>query len=1708
MDAARGHWPELLQALADVDPDLLTGEPAPCPVCGGDDRFTFDDKDGDGTWICRKCPHPEDKSAAAGDGMALLRNVTEWTFSQAAQSVEQRLERLGLPSRNGNGRPSSAVTPSLQGITASEASLEGRPIRLARLVNGPATDEEPVRQLYDYGPGLRTQRFGVGKGKKLIPYHQANGSWISAGGPNPWPAYGQADAIEAVKAAPGSFVLDIEGEKCAGIGRQGGAAAITQPGHAHRPAQIRARYRALKKEGAGGIACVPDRDEVGRRRAEQSRQAAEKEGLAFLLLPAEDIWPEIPAGGSIDDAPGTPAERVAAIEQALAERGDAVEWPAEETRTKAPKESHEQRLLTIRNRAAQLLQKGVRPTERIPLLRAFAGEQSILLRDTELQRILWDARRAARGQEGAVRPGEALNLSPTRWLWEGMLLVACLNLMVGLPKTGKTSLLVAMIAAWSKGAAEFLGMPLVGPCPPVLLVGVDMPENDWGPMLKEFGLMGEDAILRLPIVGLFHKGRPITLDPEGVEEIAGYAEANPGLLILLDSYTELTKRLGLKERDSDFAEPLSDLLEAVAPFGATLAGLHHSGKERAAGSASEASRGTTALPAISSQNINIYPAARGEDWDTDRKRILATEGRGGAPVKLLLERIDGTWISHGSPAALEQAMRAAKAEEGLTDRQANALELVRVRWADEGERTTSKLLAEHLRLDASTANRTLKQLEKKKLLQSATVSTEKAAENQFWPTGEEPHEGAQTPPGPLTREKPLKEVQAPSRVYPPELPEVPELSEPLEVQIAKALIFPTSNRGIPGEVHAVQAVQAPWASLRVRTREQPPMESSALASSSAPAAPDPELEKTLACICRLAENRWRGLRTTHPSYVVQQGLAPDEAVALQLLETLVLRRVLIRVTIDPPEFQPFSPGEEDPPADDPGEPPGPSAGDHPGEGLEHLGETGGPPVGVDPPDKASEPPGPGAAQSGDRAAHPGDGGPSAPTPSAPGEASSAAHPGDGGPSVPGEDAAAHLAQQGSLFGPLEGSDAIPVKPKRKPRAKKPPEPAPEPPPPPEPPEPRPYSGPALEGLRYITAAADLPDPASLPLRLGFDLETFNRRIDLHRHVASLFPAMGGEIRLAQLFDGNDTLVVDVGLIGAPAIDWLRTLTRDPNRTLVGHNLLFEASFLIAAGIRPLCRWWDTMLAVQMLGDLPESGLAAATQHYLGREIDKTEQTSDWGNDLSAEQLRYAALDAEIMWPLVEVLQRQLEATGQLKAFHLEMGMISACADGQVRGLAVDLDAIGPVAAAAKEALARVVGEICATLGIENPRSAKEQLHPALEKALGVPLTSRRKGKDGKFSDEASTDKATLKRFAGVPIVDQILEMRDLEATLKEIKWLKRDAGQADGRIHPSYRILGASTGRTTTSASLGEASKLRNVPNDAGLVFKTGEKAGQLRPMKIPAWGFNFQGLTARSKGALTTGDPDTVLLDLDWASIEVRLQASPVLYNDAGCRQEILGGLDSHAHMALTLFDLEGPADGVTKKEHVTPEQRHAAKPANFSLAYGCGITSLKAALSAAQGVPVSQDKAKAVYEAWHALHPQISQQMKLFEPKDIYETRTASGRRVRYPNRGAAAGSPDRFYPLSRTNGINYPIQGSGKDLLADAVGDLWVALDTYPGVRVVGLIHDEVLIECPRSMVEEVKEVALSVMTSARLQEAYLGDIPLEAEAKVGDSWGEAH
>jgi putative DNA primase/helicase len=94
LEQARGRWRSILVALG-VDAAHLSGKHIPCPMCGGKDRFRFDDKGGRGRYYCNGC--------GPGDGMDLLMKCRGWDFNTAVAEVGGVVGAL-LPKPSGSNK--------------------------------------------------------------------------------------------------------------------------------------------------------------------------------------------------------------------------------------------------------------------------------------------------------------------------------------------------------------------------------------------------------------------------------------------------------------------------------------------------------------------------------------------------------------------------------------------------------------------------------------------------------------------------------------------------------------------------------------------------------------------------------------------------------------------------------------------------------------------------------------------------------------------------------------------------------------------------------------------------------------------------------------------------------------------------------------------------------------------------------------------------------------------------------------------------------------------------------------------------------------------------------------------------------------------------------------------------------------------------------------------------------------------------------------------------------------------------------------------------------------------------------------------------------------------------------------------------------------------------------------------------------------------
>lgn len=114
-EAAKGKWKGILITLGMLD-GFLTGRHGPCPLCGGKDRFRWDNQDGRGTYICNKC--------GAGDGMALACAFTGKPFAEVAPQIDRILGIVNHDARSRSIPNSDDNRSSLRALYTQSRPVE------------------------------------------------------------------------------------------------------------------------------------------------------------------------------------------------------------------------------------------------------------------------------------------------------------------------------------------------------------------------------------------------------------------------------------------------------------------------------------------------------------------------------------------------------------------------------------------------------------------------------------------------------------------------------------------------------------------------------------------------------------------------------------------------------------------------------------------------------------------------------------------------------------------------------------------------------------------------------------------------------------------------------------------------------------------------------------------------------------------------------------------------------------------------------------------------------------------------------------------------------------------------------------------------------------------------------------------------------------------------------------------------------------------------------------------------------------------------------------------------------------------------------------------------------------------------------------------------------------------------------------------------
>ena len=129
------------------------------------------------------------------------------------------------------------------------------------------------------------------------------------------------------------------------------------------------------------------------------------------------------------------------------------------------------------------------------------------------------------------------------------------------------------------------------------------------------------------------------------------------------------------------------------------------------------------------------------------------------------------------------------------------------------------------------------------------------------------------------------------------------------------------------------------------------------------------------------------------------------------------------------------------------------------------------------------------------------------------------------------------------------------------------------------------------------------------------------------------------------------------------------------KTLYLHNASFDLGFLRRLGFVHNGPIHDTMLMARLLhaGTDAPCSLEGCTLRYLGIELSKEQQRSDWSTELTSDQLAYAANDTVHLLNLGRIMLEELEKVGLLNAYSLEFDCLLQVVEMNFTGVPVNTE---------------------------------------------------------------------------------------------------------------------------------------------------------------------------------------------------------------------------------------------------------------------------------------------------------------------------------------------------------------------------------------------------------------------------------------------------
>ncbi|TGN67673.1 DNA polymerase I [Paracoccus liaowanqingii] len=561
------------------------------------------------------------------------------------------------------------------------------------------------------------------------------------------------------------------------------------------------------------------------------------------------------------------------------------------------------------------------------------------------------------------------------------------------------------------------------------------------------------------------------------------------------------------------------------------------------------------------------------------------------------------------------------------------------------------------------------------------------------------------------------------------------------------------------------------------------------------------------------------------------------------------------------------------------------------------------------------------------------------------------------------------------------------------------------------------------------------------------------------------PGRACYIPLGHVAGGDDLFGQSARVAGqldpAAVLAALRPVLQDPAILKIGQNMKYDWKMLARHGIEmtPLA---DTMLMSYALNaGTHNHGMDELAERYLGHKCIPIKDLIGSGKgQLNFAQVAidkaapYAAEDADVTLRLWQHFAPMLPVEKVSTTYHtLERPMIPVLAQMEMAGIRIDTDTLKRMSNAFAQKMAGLEDEIHGLAGQSFNIGSPKQLGEILFDKMG--LAGGKQGKTGAFSTSADV------------LEDLAAEGHDLPARVldwRQIAKLKSTYTDAlptyvhpdTGRVHTSYSITGAQTGRLSSTEP-----NLQNIP------IRTDE-GRRIRQAFIAPEGYR--------------------LVSLDYSQIELRILAH--VADIPALKQAFLDGIDIHAMTASQMFGV--PVEGMD------PMIRRRAKAINFGVIYGISGFGLS------RNLRIPRAEAQSFIDTYFERFPEIRAYMDktVADAKQDGYVTTLFGRRINTPGinqSGPAAGG-------ARRAAINAPIQGAAADIIRRAMIRMPQAIADLPA-RMLLQVHDELVFEVRDDATVPLIDTARRIMEAAAEPSLRLS-VPLVVDAGHGANWAEAH